>query len=391
MQGVPGVAGPMGPAGPEGPQGPAGQQGVPGVAGPAGPQGPEGPAGPQGPTGPAPELCTEEDIAFALNPLAGEIDVIDLKTFKRLKALAAPKACGESLAYNPNNRELYVGAGAYLYIINSKTGETKRSSSFGCELKQVLYNEKTNKIYAFATGHRPYVLSGASHELIGRLPSQYMAGAVTDAMTGLVYAINQGRGGITAICGAGDKELYRLNVPAGVSSLAIDAANHRLYAACADNYVRVICTVAHKMTQAVKVSGAIHGIAANSAYDQLYVLRSAGGHYYASAYRPATGALLHDNDLHSGAGALLEIDPFTNQVAYYDHSHHATAIYQAHQNGSFTCQANLPAQGIQAYAFAHNLDCLCNCPEFVAPTSGPFANMTLTEIIAYMGDFVSGL
>lgn len=173
----------------------------------------------------------------------GTCNGFDGKDYRLVFSTPAPDA--DNVHYHSGTRQVYVGQGSRMAVLNAKTGEVATRIELPGDVHGFRIDKKAGKIYAVLTKESLVaVIDVATHQVTARFP-------LTKSDAGSPIAQDSARGQLFVGCPKkqpmlvvfdikSGQEVATLDLPAGVDDVYFDAKRNRVYASCSDGVLTVI-------------------------------------------------------------------------------------------------------------------------------------------------------
>lgn len=199
----------------------------------------------------APDL----DVVYVGNG-AGTCNAFSGKDYSPL--FSAKAAGADNVHYYAGRKSVYVAHGASFTELDAKSGEVKGAVKFDGSSHGFSIDEAGGLIYVVLTKPSEIaVVDAAKREVVKHLPLTLSDGGSPidrDPAAGLLFVGCPKKPAVVVFDAKAGKELYAVEIPAGVDDVHFDAKRNRLYASCSDGNLAVLETKGDKYQVTAKLA-----------------------------------------------------------------------------------------------------------------------------------------
>ncbi len=180
------------------------------------------------------------DVVYVGNG-AGTCNAFDGKEYKQV--FSAKAAGADNVHYHAGNKTVYVAHGTSLTELDAKSGAIKGAATLPGSAHGFSIDEAAGKIYVVLT--KPSliaVVDVAKRDVTDKFPLALGDGSPIDRdpATNTLFVGCPKKPVVIAVDARTGKELYAVEIPAGIDDLHFDAKRNRLYASCSDGNLAVL-------------------------------------------------------------------------------------------------------------------------------------------------------
>ena len=212
---------------------------------------------------------------FVANTSNGSLDIVDLEAGKLLKQVLG-QARIRGVDYSPDLDRIFVGngTGGICNVFDGEDYRLLRSIPLGVDADNVRYHPKTGRIYVVHADRELAVIDAESYAVGSPIPLPESLGAFkVESSRPRMYVNAKAAGLVVAIDAEAGRIVGRFPVtPSGVNaSLAIDEANHRLFAGCRQGPALVVMDIdTGAIVSSVPIPGGVDDLWFDAGRKRLY-------------------------------------------------------------------------------------------------------------------------